>query len=373
MKIITVLIGDVLTFPPVISLLHALEKIGFESIFITTRPSKELNFLLHTKIEILNINYESINSPIKKLINMKIISNLIWKYIDSYYDNKSIIWVVTDVTIKYLGKRLYERQYILHLLELSENILYYHKFPFLKMDKEKLGNNAKAVVVPEYNRAHLIKTWWKLKNLPYVLPNKPFYPCIIKRNSPIDDLKANQIMNKIGMKKILLYQGVISPERPLDMFIKAVDEYHGEYAFVVMSGGKNLYEDYGSSNYYFIPFISPPNHLQVTSHAYIGILSYIPSDTTGYSPLNSLYCAPNKTFEYSMFGIPMLGNDIPGLKYLFELNKCGKCFNDFEKQDICNAIDAVSNNYEYLSKNSLKYYFSCDYVALLEMIFKDIV
>ena len=373
MKFIIVIVGNIFAFPPAMSLVHALEKINIEGVLITTKATKSLkNEFENTMIEELDLDYESIQSPIRKLSMINSLRKELWRRINKYYDNTSIIWSITDVTIKYLGMELTKRNYILHMLELSEDLYFYHKAPFIKMDKVKLGNYAKAVVVPEYNRAHLIKTWWRLDKTPYVLPNKPYNKVNWSANETIDDDIAANIISKVENKKIILYQGVMSAERPLDMFIDAVDEYNGKYAFVVMSGGKNIYADKKSSNYYFIPFVTPPKHLQITSHAHIGVLSYVPTDSTGYSPLNSIYCAPNKTFEYSMFGIPMLGNDIPGLKFLFETKNCGRCFDDFTKVDICKAIDEIEDNYNDLSRNALKYYRSCDYKLILEQIIKDI-
>lgn len=373
MKIITVLMGDVYGFPPVLSLLHAFEKLDVECVFITTNSRKDLKKeFSKIKVEQLNVDYESIEQPMLKFLHLFEWRKDIWKLIDKHYSNNSMIWVVTDVTVKVLGKELMNRKYVLHLLELSERITYYSKLKFLEIDKYNLGNNATAIVVPEYNRAHIIKTWWKLKKLPYILPNKPYIFGDIEKNSMIEDQKAKEIIDQIGDKKIILYQGIIDPERPLDAFIEAVDEYKGEYAFVVMSGGKNIYENCKSDNYYFIPFVTPPKHLQVTSHAYIGVLSYVPTDSSGYSPLNALYCAPNKTFEYSKFGIPMLGNDTPGLKFLFETKKCGVCFNEFNKKEICAAIDEIESTYPTLSKNSLEYYNSCDYVKIIKNILRNL-
>lgn len=369
MKIITILIGDPYGFPPVLSLLHAFEKLEVKSVFITTNSKKNIKKELpKTSVEQIKIDYEGVNSPVIKMIHLHEWRNKVWKLIDKHYAEDTVLWVITDVTVKILGNELLKRKYVLQLLELSENITYYSRLKFLKVNKELLGNNALAVIVPEYNRAHLIKTWWKLKKLPYILPNKPYISTDIRKNNDISDIRARSVIQKIGNKKIILYQGIIDPERPLDAFISAVDEYNGKYAFVVMSGGKNIYKNIKSDNYYFIPFVTPPEHLQITSHAYIGVLSYVPTETSGYSPLNALYCAPNKTFEYSMFGIPMLGNDNPGLKFLFETQKCGVCFEDFSTTQICAAINRIEKSYEELERNAYIYYNGCDYVEITRNI-----
>lgn len=370
MRIITVLVGDIYFFPPALSLLNAFEHLNINSVLITTKSKKNLT-LEYTKtiIDILDIDYENISTPIKKLIQMQEVSKKLWDKIDLYYTDDTIIWIITDVTIKFLGKKILKKRYVLHLMELSEKIYYYHKIKFLTMNENKIGNKALGIVVPEYNRAQITKAWWGLNELPFILPNKPLIKNKINKFSNIDDINAREIISKLKGKKIILYQGVMSPERPLDMLIKAVDEYDGKYAFVVMSSGKNIYSDCCSDNYFFIPFVAPPNHLQITSNAFIGVLSYVPTKGTGYSILNSLFCAPNKTFEYSMFGIPMIGNNIPGLKFLFETEGNGECFESFTKEDICVAIDKIESDYEKYSNNSTNYYKKINY----EKIVKDIL
>ena len=59
--------------------------------------------------------------------------------------------------------------------------------------------------------------------------------------------------------------------------------------------------------------------MEITSYARIGINFYRPNC------LNKAFCAPNKIYEFSGFGIPIIGNDIPGLKNTIGLNNAGKC------------------------------------------------
>lgn len=61
-----------------------------------------------------------------------------------------------------------------------------------------------------------------------------------------------------------------------------------------------------------------------------------------------------------MFGIPMIGNDIPGLKYSFEHYNSGLCVDDLSVNNICKSIEYIENNYDIMSKGSKKYYDSID-------------
>lgn len=359
-KIIVVLLSDVLHFPPIVSLVNILNSMKVSTLLITTKTSFDVSKMEYVQLVSLNVDYEHISNPAKKLIMIPTVRSRLWEIIDDSYGEDTTIWCVSNLTLKYLGEKIAKYRYVLHFLELSEDLRYYDKFPFFKLNAHYLAEQAKAVVVPEYNRAHILQAWWDLSKIPAIFSNKPYINKSMDRNTPISDSKVREVLNAIGDRKIILYQGIISPERPLDKFVKAVESMGDEYAFVVMSGGKDIYKKLGSTNYYFIPFVKPPCHLEITSHAHIGVLTYYPTRSTGYSVLNSIYCAPNKTFEYGMFGIPMLGNDIPGLKYIFETSDCGVCMDNFSEDSICKAICKIENHYADYSLGSMDFYNKTD-------------
>ena len=96
-----------------------------------------------------------------------------------------------------------------------------------------------------------------------------------------------------------------------------------------------------------------PLHLEVTSHAKIGLVFY-----DDFS-LNQAFCAPNKIYEYSGFGIPMLANKIPGLENTVGKFNAGKCI-DFESEQLMEAIKEIDGNYERYSVNALALYDAVD-------------
>ena len=68
----------------------------------------------------------------------------------------------------------------------------------------------------------------------------------------------------------------------------------------------------------------------------------------------------------------MIGNDIPGLKYLFETEKIGVCYSKYKPEIVAEAIRKVDQKYEELSSNAFNYYMKCDYGKLLSDILDDV-
>lgn len=365
LKVIAVYIGEIMHCPPALSLVQVLNDINVDTVLCTIGNDKKeleasIGHLEKVCVEFVGGTYDSNISLLSKFKRMSDIKKNLWNVIDKYYDENTVIWVVSEGSLKHLGKRLINKRYILHLLELNEGIYYISGNPILKLDYKALAQNAAVVVEAEYNRAHITKAWWGLKQLPMVFPNKPYNTIKIERNAQItSDDHVKQVMDKLSGKKIVLYQGNISSERPLQEYVKAIGELGDEYAFVMMINGENPYPELKYDNFYCLNFIKPPFHLEVTSRAYIGILSYTPIKND-YSILNTLYCAPNKIWEYAQFGIPMIGNDLPALQEMFLRYKNGMCLEALTKEEIKEAIKTIESNYDSYSEASRMFFDSLD-------------
>lgn len=371
MKFLLIHIGSIKRYPPALSVLQHLRDLNHEVSLITTNIDeniKELCLKRNITIYNMDIDYEKTIPTYLKFNRLLRIKKKLWKIIDSVYDENTVLWVFSDLALKHLGKELLNYRYVLHMFELSEYTLYYRRLSRLKIDTKIFAQSSLAVIQAEYNRAHIAKTWWELEWTPFILPNKP-YEIEVKRFSKINDNIASEIISKLSNKKIILYQGIITDERPIEPFMKAVKELGTDYALVIMTSSeikKNI-SDY--NNTYFVPFVSPPFHLQVTSHAYIGVLSYVPTSNSEFSKLNSIYCAPNKIFEYSKFGIPMIGNDIPGLSLPFRQYTSGTVFTDFTEKDIISSINEIEKEYKAYSMGSSMLYNSVN----IKNIISDII
>lgn len=89
-----------------------------------------------------------------------------------------------------------------------------------------------------------------------------------------------------------------------------------------------------------------------------------------YNPLDldCAYCAPNKKWEFSGFGIPMICNEIPGLEYTVKANKCGVCTDTDDPSSIVNAIKSIDDNYEEYSANAKIMYNSVNLIELVNQV-----
>lgn len=287
-------------------------------------------------------------------ILMKIVSN----HTQVWFFGIQTIWLLHSLVRKYNS--------ILYLFELPNfRVPFSYKiFCSLKQYKSTIGLSNAKVVCCEYNRAHITKSYFNLKKLPYIIPNKPIV-------NDTDKVSSILIDNGLVGKKIILYQGIFNyPERRLDEFCEAINLLPDEYVLVLMGGPENEYRQYlkkkyVSSRIVFIPFLSPPNHLIITKSAYIGILTYFPCKGSLVQNLNTLFCAPNKLYEYSFFGVPMISNDIPALDFAFNQYQAGICVRAFEPKEIAEKILYINNNYNHFKAESLRLYKSVDIERLI--------
>lgn len=374
MKVYLMYIGDILHCPPAMTVVQTLSDLGVNVIVCTNKfdvkkTTESLTKRENVKLKFIGGKYNPNISLVRKTLEIPLYEKRIWSIIDSDYCEGDLIWIIDGGNIKYFGKKLLKYRYVLHLLELTEELYYVesrHMFPISRV----YAKNAACLIECEYNRAHITKTWWQLNQLPVVLPNKPYSKTIIKKNSGItNNPKVKSIIDKINGKKIILYQGNISGERPLMPFLEAVDELGDPFVFVAMVNGDDPFPNYKGKNYYHIPFVVPPFHLEVTSHAYIGVLTYTPVKND-YSILNTLYCAPNKIWEYAMFGVPMISNDLPALRAQFSVSKNGECFEAFDKDLIKQVILKIDNDYERYSIASRDFFNSVDINDIVNRVLK---
>lgn len=336
-----------------------------------------INFLLQEKEEVVVLGYcsnqntidqirlngakfyetvvnDTTASKLSKIFNLFSYKRIVSQIVDKIADDKSLLWIYGNQNSWMLHELVYKYKSILYLFEIPRfKVSLRYKLLSPLLNYKKMMQHAFKVVCCEYNRAHITRAYFDLKEVPVVIPNKPDYK-ILKEV----DVEVSKIIAKLPQgKKIILYQGIFNfPERRLEELCQAIDFLPEDYIICLMGGDdKNklrLVDKYKSNRVIFLPFVSAPNHLAITQKAHIGFLTYFPTEGILESCLNTLYCAPNKIYEYSNFGIPMISNDVPALKLQFDQFQAGISLVEFSPKKIAKAILEIEDDYISYSKGS---------------------
>ena len=254
------------------------------------------------------------------------------------------------------------KKYILSLLELLDDCP--QKVKMLK----SIVEDALAITVCEETRGYIMRSWWNLSKVPYVFPNKPYNQITDCRHEPsISETK--KVIESIKDKKVILYQGILQNTDEILEVAESLKEMQEEYTLLLMGIDKyhsvdKIKEIYDKVEY--VSYIPAPYHLEITSYAHIGIVFY--RDDC----LNKVFCAPNKIYEYSGFGIPMLANNIPGLKNTVGNAGAAECI-DMKKDNIIKSIKKIEADYATYSANAKEFFAGTDNFETMKEMMERIV
>lgn len=349
MKIIFIHKAEFHKRPPVISSTLILSELGHDVTLIT----EGINNYWREELPKYHIKHQIISNKfikygkIGKILAYYNFKKEVYKIIEQERKKHSdvLLWIEGAQTIVALGSKINQYPHILQIQELHEG----SKMQLNAISK--VINTAKAVFMPEYNRAAIYRVWFKLDKMPYLLPNKPEIVCNDDELERITKKHSKQLELLKG-KKVIIYQGFLGKDRDLTPFVQAVKELGGDFRLAVMGEYRQSIDLYKKIDpqLIHIDYTPAPEHLAYTAKCYIGILSYNPHI------LNNAFCAPNKIFEYAKFKIPVLCNELPGLKWLLDSNKAGLAVDITNVKEIKKAIIEIDNNYEEYSKNAEKLY-----------------
>lgn len=379
-RIFIILKEDILHYPPVLTILNVLPQLGVKPVHIGVYTDEEGRRRLQKKgVEFLpTISYDGKSNVFTKLQQQLKFKKQVVNYLkNAELTPEDRVWIMQAETIILLSDVVGKYNTIVHFFEYVEPVINW-KYKLLNpsYDPSETLRKAKKVVCCEYNRAQITKGLFQLDELPVILPNKVEVDENATDVIP-DDLKAmiSSVQEKTMGKKVVLYQGIfLDAERRLEEFCEAISKMPEEYVFIAMGKGSQMYEDlkkkYESDRMIFIPFIRPPYHLLITRLASIGVLSYFPRRGPVAYTINPIYCAPNKIFEYAKYGVPMISNDIPALKYTYMEYGCGECIPyPMTTEAIADTINKVFADYERYSNGAKAYFDSVDVVKII----KDII
>lgn len=352
-------------FPPVISLLHTLDLLGHEVSYIT--PYRDPFFdnlgLTHTahlfcapepdsRLTQYYSNRYAASAAFhgERLIRSNHIRKIPVRFAETL-KAADIVWVLHENTVL-LGGKAFVDNLGPFLYTMYELCIKNGPVPEIY---DYAARKALLTVVPEYTRSHIVKAFYALSHTPSIIPNKPLnHPR--SKYLPISDREIAAHIAKLREqgKKIIMYMGILSDERPLEPVIEAVDRSEN-YVLAVL-GARTPYldrlEKTMAGRFEYLGVVKPPHHLEVASHADVAYISYVANNRS----INAVFCAPNKVYEFAGFGIPMLCNDNPGLKFTVEYYGMGACAGELEPEAIHAALAQIDANAAAMSHAASRYF-----------------
>lgn len=336
-------------FPPCLAQVLYLNDLGVDLTVYHGAESEYINELLeqrgieHHVMKFDSVKRGKLRSAVRVISYYREITKILKRI-----PKTELLWFGSEGSTLFLGRALKERKYVLSVLE-----LYGDKYRELigRAVKKRICD-ATIVTACEKHRAAIMYGWYQLSKVPYVLPNKPYSIALENMDEVPAEIQALQ------GKTIVLYQGVIHPERPLANIAKALNKLNNDnVVFLIM--GKYIHDtseqiiqdakrEYKNTEY--IGFIPNPKHLVYTQYAHVGIAVY------DQLTLNTLFCAPNKIYEYAKFGVPMLCSQNLGLTETVGAAGAGECVDYTNVDSIVAGLQKIIHDQTAYKDNARRFY-----------------
>lgn len=363
-KVIYLVKSNLHYYPPCMAQIQMLDDLGIEvEVWYGSSASNALEILSKRGIKLVSLSDKRLakRGKLDSLLNWLNFRSKTRQMLHSVNPQGTILWFGNVETLIPMMGLLGRFHYITSILELLDDKANDWKRA-LAMGPVR---RADAVIACQRTRAYIMRSWWKLDTVPYVMPNKPYHVGLPKNCQPSCELTGAYLRQFAG-KKIVLFQGILQHVQYLGQFARALRELDDDYLLVLMGSDERDKTLVGKVQAIYadtvhIPYIPAPSHLEITSHAHIGIVFY--KDDS----LNRAYCAPNKIYEYAHFGIPMIGNRIPGLQDTVGLVHAAECI-ELTAEQIVQAIRRIEANYAQYSQNASQFFADTDNYAVMQEI-----
>ena len=362
MKIVYILKKGFQYFPPCLAQVLYLNDMGVELEVYHGDNSDAINAIFDER-GIKHYTLKSDRTNTTRLQSFKTLFDytLEIKKIIKTIPKETVLWFGNCESCVTVGKPIYDRKFVLSVLELDDTD------SLIGKQLKKVINKAAVVLCCEKHRAAIMRIYYHLEREPYVLPNKPYE---FKDDALELDEKYKSIVEPIKDKFIVIYQGIVTADRPLDKIADALKKLDDEDTyFLVLGRASEEYQAELKTHYartVFGGFIPSPQHLLVTQYAKIGIANY------DYSCLNNLFCAPNKIYEYAKFGMPMLTSQNLGLTETVGVANAAVCVDFLDVEQIAEGIKQIKNNYEFYSKSAIDFYEGTSNFETIKEIVKEL-
>lgn len=192
-----------------------------------------------------------------------------------------------------------------------------NKLIHLKLEKKYVQQVAKCITVCNSLSTYFNERWQKevavIRNCPSIKHSR----------YELDKEKYKYQLNLPTDKQLLVYQGDINPGRGLFQLMDVMKLLPDRFQLIVVGEGMLLPE---------LKAYNVDNQINNVSFlggkSYVELMQYLLAADLGISfiePINASkrYSLPNKLFEYMAVGLPIVSNDLPEPRALFEQYNCG--------------------------------------------------
>lgn len=351
------------TYPPCISEIMMLRELGIAVSVLTQECDPLLMKQFHAMgvpCHILEVKSHPIRLIQKGQNYLNYRSRVGW-FIREYWSTNSVLWLGSEETAIKMWP------FVKQIHPCILNALEFYEYRWYQRGMKKIAPQAEILTACEKHRAQYMMDWWKLKRQPYILPNKPyFHPGTPRTAGGTPELR--QAIARLRGKKVLLYQGCISPDRDLSLLAAALREADSDYYLALVGKDYCNGVDAISSIYektIYLGSYPAPLHLELTAYASIGVAYY------QENCINNRYCAPNKIYEYAGCGLPMLCNKIPGLTETVGAAGAAECVDFQDAWAVIHAIQKIDEDYEGYRQAALAFYDATDNMQTVRQIVED--
>lgn len=225
------------------------------------------------------------------------------------------------------------------------------RFEYFYRKEKQVVKCADLVIAANKERADIMKTHFNLDKTPTVVRNISFLPHIEDEFAKkiLQDTKAFFELQGVT----LVYAGLVAASRNIESLIKIVEDNKDSKLMIIGDGNdlsrlKMMGSERLGKRIYFTGGISYVYLSVLLLKCDIGFMNY-PVDT-----LNNIYCAPNKIYEYASVNLPMIANENPTVKVLFEENKIGVASNNLKYafETVAKNVEEYKNNCSIFCKNN---------------------
>lgn len=284
-----------------------------------------------------------------------------FQFLRQHPGKERVIWLGTDETAMkfwlFVGRR---HPVVVNALEFYEREDYQRAMA-------RIAPRADILTACQSQRAAYMMDWWHLSARPVILPNRPYgHPR--QRGLSGSTPESAQAIARLQGRRTVLYQGAIRDEREVVLLAKGMAAAGLDYQLALMGadvGGSvaRIQEIYPNTVY--LGRFPAPLHLEITSHACIGVAAY--EDDC----INNRYCAPNKIYEYTGFGIPVLCNTVPGLTQTIGAARAGLCVDFSRPEEVAGALAEMEREYDAYAANARRFFDAADHTEEILKIPED--